>query len=55
LHGFEGRAWGAGPMVLYVAKAEKPGVTFVFKWVPEFTVSNLLKGNTLLLGMSFKM
>jgi hypothetical protein len=55
LHGFEGRAWGAGPMVLYVVNAEKPGVTFQFRWIPEFDVTNLLKGNTLLLGMSFKM
>ena len=26
LHGFEGRAWGIGPMAFYVAKVEKPGV-----------------------------
>jgi hypothetical protein len=52
LHGFEGRAWGAGPMVLYVAKPEKPGVTVQFRWVPEFGVTNLVKGNTLLLGVS---
>jgi hypothetical protein len=55
LHGFEGRAWGAGPMVLYVVKAENPGVTLQFRWVPEFAVTNLLKGNTLLLGITLKM
>lgn len=54
LHGFEGRAWGAGPMALYVAKPEKPGVTIQVRWVPEFGVTNLLSGNTLLLGLSIQ-
>jgi hypothetical protein len=55
LHGFEGHAWGAGPIILYVMKAEKPGISFQIRWVPEFGVQNLVKGNTLLLGMTFKM
>ena len=54
LHGFEGRAWGAGPMVLYVAKPEKPGIMVQLRWVPEFGVTNLMKGNTLLLGMTMQ-
>lgn len=53
LHGFEGRAWGAGPIVLFVAKQEKPGVSMQLRWVPEFAVTNLVKGNTLLLGLTF--
>ena len=48
-------AWGAGPMILYVVRAEKPEVTFQFRWVPQFDVMNLVKGNTLLIGMTFKM
>ena len=55
LHGFEGRAWGAGPVILFVAKAEKPGVAIQFRWVPEFAVTNLLKGNTLMLGLTLKL
>jgi hypothetical protein len=55
LHGFEGRAWGAGPVVLYVAKAQKPGVTVQFRWVPEFAVTNLMKGSTLLLGLTLQL
>jgi hypothetical protein len=55
LHGFEGRAWGAGPVVLYVAKTQKPEVTVQFRWVPEFAVTNLLKGDTLLLGLTLQL
>jgi hypothetical protein len=55
LHGFQGRAWGAGPMALYVIKPGKPGVTLQFRWVPEFAVTNLVKGNTLLLGFTFQL
>jgi hypothetical protein len=55
LHGFQGGAWGAGPMVLWVVKAENPGMTLQFRWVPEFAVTNLLKGNTLLLGLTLKL
>jgi hypothetical protein len=55
LHGFQGGAWGAGPMVLYVAKPKNPGVILQFRWVPEFAVTNLLKGNTLLLGLTLQL
>jgi hypothetical protein len=54
LHGFEGRAWGAGPMALYVARPKNPGVTVQIRWVPEFAVTNLLQGNTLMVGLSVK-
>ena len=54
LHGFEGRAWGVGPLVLYVAKVEKPGVFLQLRWVNEFEVTNLLKGNTFMLGVTLK-
>ena len=54
LHGFEGRAWGIGPIVLYVAKAEKPAVVIQLRWVNEFEVTNLLKGNTLVAGLTLK-
>jgi hypothetical protein len=54
LHGFQGRAWGVGPMVLYVAKVEKPGVFLQLRWINEFAVTNLLKGNTLMLGVTMK-
>jgi hypothetical protein len=52
LRGFEGRAWGIGPIVLYVAKVEKPGVILQLRWVNEFQVTNLLKGNTFLFGFT---
>ena len=54
LHGFEGRAWGVGPLVLYVAKVEKPGVFLQLRWINEFEVTNLLKGNTFMLGVTLK-
>ncbi len=54
LHGFEGRAWGVGPVLLYVAKVEKPGVVLQVRWVNEFEVTNLLKGNTLVAGLTLK-
>ena len=55
LRGFQGGAWGAGPMVLYVAKPKNPGVILQFRWVPEFAVTNLLKGNTLLVGLTLQL
>jgi hypothetical protein len=55
LHGFEGRAWGVGPIALYVAKVEKPGVILQLRWVNEFEVTDLLKGNTLMLGITLKL
>lgn len=47
LHGFEGRVWGVGPIVLYVAKLQKPGLVLQARWANEFKVTNLLKGNAL--------
>jgi len=55
LHGFEGSASGVGPMVLWVAKAEKPGVVLQLRWVNEFQVANLVKGNVLMLGCTLKL
>ena len=54
LDGFLGRAWGAGPTALYVARLEKPEVIVQFRAVPEFAVTNLTQGITLLLGLTFK-
>jgi hypothetical protein len=54
LHGFEGRAWGAGPMLLYVAKVENPGVVLQLRWVNEFEVTNLMKGNMFVFGLTLK-
>jgi hypothetical protein len=54
LNGFQGGAWGAGPMILYVMKPKDPGITFQFRYVPEFHATNLMKGYTLLLGMTFQ-
>ena len=54
LNGFQGSAWGAGPIVLYVIKPKDPGITFQLRWVNEFNVTNLVKGNTFLLGMTFQ-
>jgi hypothetical protein len=54
LHGFRGRGWGAGPTALYVAKRENPTVILQFRAVPEFAVTNLTQGITLLLGLTFK-
>jgi hypothetical protein len=55
LHGFQGGAWGAGAMALYVAKVEKPGVVVQLRWVNEFKVTNLLKGNVFMLGLTMKL
>jgi hypothetical protein len=41
--------------VMYVAKTEKPGVILQLRWVNEFKVTNLIKGNTLMLGLTLKM
>jgi hypothetical protein len=54
LQGFRGRGWGAGPTALYVARLEKPEVIVQFRAVPEFAVTNLTQGITLLLGFTFK-
>jgi hypothetical protein len=37
-----------------VAKVEKPGVFLQLRWVNEFEVTNLLKGNTFMLGVTLK-
>jgi hypothetical protein len=55
LHGFQGSAWGAGALVFYVAKVEKPGVIFQLRWINEFEVTNLMKGNAFMFGLSLKM
>jgi hypothetical protein len=55
LHGFQGRASGVGPLVLYVAKVEKPGVVLQLRWINEFKVTNLMKGNAFLFGITLKM
>jgi hypothetical protein len=55
LNGFEGHAWGVGPIALYVARVEKPGVVVQLRWVNEFEVNNLLKGNAFLFGLTFKL
>ena len=53
LKGFQGRAWGAGPIVAYVAKEKGPKIVLQFRWVPEFHVSNMLSGETFMLGVTF--
>jgi hypothetical protein len=40
-------------MVLYVAKAKKPSMAFQFRWVDTFTATNTVKGNALVLGVTF--
>jgi hypothetical protein len=40
---------------MYAVKAKKPGLVFQFRWVPEFAVTHMLKGTTLLLGLTFQM
>jgi hypothetical protein len=55
VHGFEGQASAVGAMALYVAKVEKPGIVVQLRRVNEFKVSNLLKGNAFLFGLSLKL
>jgi hypothetical protein len=55
LNGFKGRAWGAGPIVLYTLKDKNPQVIFQFRWINEFAVSNRTNGNTLLLGLTLQL
>jgi hypothetical protein len=52
LNGFQGRAWGAGPFVAYVAKVRDPKMIVQFRWIPEFHVSNLLRGETFMIGLT---
>jgi hypothetical protein len=44
LNGFQGSAWGAGPIVMYVVKPKNPGVILQLRWVNEFEVTNMTKG-----------
>ena len=39
-------SWGVGRLALDVAKLENAGVVLQLRWVNEFEVTNLLKGNT---------
>jgi hypothetical protein len=55
LHGFEGQASGVGAIALYVARVEKPGLVVQLRWVNEFKVTNLLKGNVFMLGVTMKL
>ena len=55
LNGFQGSAWGAGPIVMYVAKLENPGVILQLRWINEFEVTNMTKGNMFLLGLTIKL
>jgi len=45
---------GRGSVALYVAKIENPGVVLQLRWVDEFEVTNLMKGNVFLLGVTLK-
>lgn len=42
-------------MVLYVAKRENPGMSFQLRWIDEFKVTNMLKGNTLMAGVTLSL
>ena len=55
-NGFQARAWAVGPTVLYTARRANPGVTLQLRWLNEFKVTNLLKGNVFMAGvyMSFR-
>ena len=55
LHGFQGRASGVGAITMYVAKVQKPGIVLQLRWVNEFLVTNLLKGNTFMIGATLKL
>ena len=54
LHGFAGQASGVGAIALYVARVDKPRVIVQLRWVDEFKVTNLLKGNVFMLGVTLK-
>jgi hypothetical protein len=41
LHGFRGDKSGVGPIVLYTAKRDKPGVTLSLRGINEFFVTNM--------------
>jgi hypothetical protein len=46
---------GAGPIVMYVARPKNPGVILQLRWVNEFEVTNMTKGNMFLLGLIIKL
>jgi hypothetical protein len=54
LNGFAGRKWGVGPILLYTAKRDNPGMSFQLRWINEFEVTNMLKGNTFMAGVSLR-
>ncbi len=54
LGGFKGRAWGAGPNVLYMMKAGDKDVTLMFRWIKEFRVQNRTSGSLLMSMLSIK-
>ena len=41
--------------MFYVAKVEKPGVILQLRWINEFKVTNLLKGNAFMFGATPKL
>jgi hypothetical protein len=55
LHGFAGRTSGVGPTALYVARVAKPGVTLQLRWINEFKVTNMLKANIFMAGVSLSL
>lgn len=55
LRGFQGSGWGAGPIVIYVAKTEKPQIALQLRWINEFEMTNLMKGNMFEFGLSVTM
>jgi len=55
VQGYEGRASGVGPIAFYVAKLEKPGVIFQRRWINEFKVTHLLKGNVFMVGITLRL
>jgi hypothetical protein len=55
LNGFEGRTSAVGPMALYVARVKKPGVTVQLRWMNQFFVTNMLKANIFMAGLSLSL
>jgi len=40
---------------MYVAKLKNPGVILQLRWVNEFEVTKMMKGNIFLLGLTIKL
>jgi hypothetical protein len=55
VQGYEGRASGVGAIAFYVPKLDKPGVILQLRWIDEFRVTHLLKGNMFMLGITLKL